>query len=194
MKCGLPARQARLARLCRRATSCRRAARRESPRSDCSGHRCRRARCPGCCPAGCSGAAACAAQDAAQHVAEAARWRGLRLGPSAGRRRAPLRELLADVGQHDRRQDRQQFLDQITTAGARCPPAPRRRHRCCCHRRCARRTCRPASSTWSTLTPPSSKAAGALLGDGGLEVARVDVVSLDVLLRHRRPVRAPACE
>src|SRR6202040_1292343 len=28
-------------------------------------------------------------------------------------------ELLADIGQHDRRQNRQQFLDQITATGAR---------------------------------------------------------------------------
>ena len=32
---------------------------------------------------------------------------------------APLGELLADVGQHDRRQDRQQFLDQVAATGAR---------------------------------------------------------------------------
>src|ERR1700752_1155561 len=59
-----------------------------------------------------------ATQDAAQDVAEAATaGRGLRLGVRRGG--FALCQLFADVCQHDGREDRQQFLDQITTTGAR---------------------------------------------------------------------------
>ncbi len=158
------------------ATSCRRAGRRGcSPIAPpCR----RRARCPGCCRAGCS-----------RRRRRRRRRRGCCPGCRRGRRRrsacacgcgrapAPFGELLADVGQHDRRQDRQQLLDQIAAAGAAA--GQRRGHlRCCrCRRRCARRTCRPASaSTWSTFTPPSSRPLAPCCGDGRLELAGVDVV------------------
>src|SRR5215207_568 len=58
-------------------------------------------------------ATARAAEDAAQHVAQAATTAGrLRLGFGRGRCLA-LGQLLADVGQHDRREDREQLLEQV---------------------------------------------------------------------------------
>src|SRR5262245_51815311 len=64
-------------------------------------------------------ATASAAQDAAEHVAEPpAAGRGLSLRPGARGCGTSLCELLADVCQHDRCQDRQQSLDQIATTGA----------------------------------------------------------------------------
>src|SRR6202011_4007198 len=64
--------------------------------------------------------AATTTEDAAQHLAEAAGRRGLGLRCATARGwRALLGELLADIGQHDRRQNRQQFLDQIPATGAR---------------------------------------------------------------------------
>ena len=111
-----------------RATSCRRAGRRGSRRSRCSAA---------------AAAAEHAAQDAAERIVPAAAaaappprmlprmsprppppaaWPA----PAAAAGAAALGQLLADVGQHDRRQDRQQPLDQIAAAGARRRPARRR--------------------------------------------------------------------
>src|SRR6476661_4337408 len=143
------------------------------------------------------------AQDAAERVVPAATSTGATEDAAAGcclRLRlatcgcsALLGELLADVCQHDRCQDRQQFLDQITTTGARSR-----------QRRGDRVAVVAAEDARDELVallcidlvdadPAVEQAAGALLGDGGLELARVDLVSLDILRKpadQRRHQRA----
>ncbi len=120
----------------------------------------RRARCPGCCRADCS---------RRRHLHR--RRRGCCPGCRRGRHRPaapapaaaacacsrPLGELLADVGQHDRRQDRQQLLDQITAAGAGPASAEATALLSLPPKMCATNWSPCFASTWSTLTPPSSR-------------------------------------
>ena len=101
--------------------SCLRGGHRGSRRSRCSRHR--PSRCRGCCRAGCS---------RRRHRRRPRRRRGCCRGCRRGRRRprtAPVAEqaprhrrpclrAACHVGQHDRRQDREQFLDQATAARA----------------------------------------------------------------------------
>jgi hypothetical protein len=68
-------------------------------------------------PAASAGAAEDAAEDIAETTATTAGRLGLR-GAAARRCGAPLGELLADVGQHDRRQDGQKLLEQAAAARA----------------------------------------------------------------------------
>src|SRR3954471_23882262 len=126
-------------------------------------------------------AGAGAGEDAAQDVAEAAAACRLCLGLLGRRRSRALGELLADIGQHDRGEDRQQLLDQIAPA-------------------CAGTTERGGDGV-AVVAPEKvrnevvafllvdlvhvdttvEQAAFALLRHGGFELARVDVVRLDVL-------------
>jgi hypothetical protein len=91
--------------------------------------------------------------------------------------------LLADVGQHDRRQDREQFLEQVAVASATA--GQRRSDRVAV---IAPEDVRDVLVSLVCIDvvdadPAVDQPAGALLRDGGLEFARVDVVGLDVLLQ-----------
>ena len=117
----------------------------------------------------------------AQHLAEAAvrRCLGLRCATARGCR-ALLGELLADIGQHDRRQNRQQFLDQITATGAR---SGQRRGDCVAVVATKDARDELVALRCIDLVDVDSaveKSAGALLGDVGLELARVDRIGVDV--------------
>ena len=96
------------------------------------------------------------------------------------RARRALGELLADVGQHDRGQDREELLDQVTAA-APCPASAEATALLSLPPKKVSDGCRPPLVHLIDVDPAVEQAALTLLFNSRFELARVDVVRLDVL-------------